>query len=151
MKAESRRRGAYEQVAGECIAARVRLMNRVVTSPCDEALRPHGLRVSQVNILIAIACGEERRPAGVCRALRLERSTLGRDVELMKGKGWPESEPTDGGRNQVLRLTPAGHELLARARPAWEEAQAEVETIRRLSAKLGLAQGGDRDVEGATR
>ena len=43
------------RVARECIAVRVRLINRVITALYDEALRPHGLRVSQANILVAVA------------------------------------------------------------------------------------------------
>src|SRR3954451_12375489 len=43
--------GLVDRIAGECIAVRVRLINRVVTAIYDEALRPFGLRVSQANIL----------------------------------------------------------------------------------------------------
>ena len=64
----------------------------------------------------------------------------------MKNKGWLESDPPDGGRNQVLRLTPAGLELLAAAKPAWETAQAEtkrrigdagVSALRTIASRLG--------------
>lgn len=88
----------------------------------------------------------EARPTAVCRLLRLEKSTLSRDVEVMKGKGWLESDPPAGGRNQVLRVTPAGMELLDRCRPAWESAQAEarlligdpgVDAVWQIAAKLG--------------
>ena len=43
-----------DRVAGECIAVRVRLINRVITALYDAALRPHGVRVSQGNILVAV-------------------------------------------------------------------------------------------------
>ena len=46
---------AIGRVAGECIAVRVRLINRVISALYDEAMRPHGLRVSQGNILVAVA------------------------------------------------------------------------------------------------
>ncbi len=134
-------------VASECIAVRVRLINRVVTGIYDQALRPHGLRVSQGNILIAVARLDAARPGDVCRLLRLEKSTLSRDVEVLKGKGWLESDPPTGGRNQVLRVTAAGHDLLDRCRPAWEAAQAEagrlvgapgIEALREIATKLGF-------------
>src|SRR6516162_3196973 len=41
--------------AGECIAVRLRLVNRVVTNLYDAALRPLGLKVSQLNILVVTA------------------------------------------------------------------------------------------------
>ncbi len=126
---------------------RVRLINRVVTAIYDEALRPHGIRVSQVNILVAVARMGEARPADVCRVLRLEKSTLSRDVEVMKARGWLESDPAAGGRHQVLRITAQGLDILARSRPAWESAQDEarrligdpgVAALRQVAARLGL-------------
>jgi DNA-binding MarR family transcriptional regulator len=146
--------GWADRIAGECVAVRVRLINRVVTAIYDEALRPHGIRVSQGNILVAVARkgGGGARPADVCRLLRLEKSTLSRDVEVMKGKGWLESDPPAGGRNQVLRVTPAGLALLAASFPAWESAQAEatrligdqgVDALRRVAARLGGWTAGD--------
>ncbi len=148
MKRHVTESGRLDQVASDCIAGRVRLINRVVTAIYDEALRPLGLRVSQGNILVAVGRRGEARPSEVCRFLRLEKSTLSRDVEVMKDKGWLESDPPAGGRNQVLRVTPAGLDLLDRARPAWESAQAEarlligdpgVEALRQIAAKFGYA------------
>jgi DNA-binding MarR family transcriptional regulator len=152
MKRRNTDPGLVDRIAGECTAVRVRLINRVVTAVYDEALRPFGLRVSQANILVAVARRGEVRPADVCRMLRLEKSTLSRDVEVMKGKGWLESDPPSGGRNQVLRVTAAGRELLARSGPAWESAQAEAErliggpgvgALREIAAKLGLGATDD--------
>ena len=146
MKRDVTRPALIDRVASDCIAVRVRLINRVVTAIYDEALRPHGIRVSQGNILVAVARMGEARPAEVCRLLRLEKSTLSRDVEVMKGKGWLESDPPSGGRNQVLRITSEGLDLLARSQPAWEAAQAEarqligdsgVDALRQIAAKLG--------------
>ncbi len=54
-----------DRVASDCIAARVRLINRVVTAIYDDALRPHGLRVSQGNILVAVGRKGQARPAVV--------------------------------------------------------------------------------------
>ena len=135
-----------ERVSTECIAVRVRIINRVLTAVFDEALRPFGLRVSQANILVAVARMREARPSDVCRVLRLEKSTLSRDVEVMKRQGWLESDPPTGGRNQKLRLTAIGLDLLARSRPAWETAQARAklligdpgaEALGQISRKIG--------------
>ena len=136
-----------DRVASECIAARVRLINRIISAVYDEALRPHGLRISQANILVCVGRLGEVRAAEICRLLQLERSTLSRDVEIMKRKGWLRSEPPGGGRNHVLRVTPRGLKLLARSYPDWESAQAEaarligepgVAGLRRIAEKLGF-------------
>ena len=42
-------------MAKECIATRVRLLNRVVTKAYDDCLRPLGLRTAQQTILVAIS------------------------------------------------------------------------------------------------
>jgi DNA-binding MarR family transcriptional regulator len=136
-----------DRMVRECIAVRVRLINRVISALYDEALRPFGLRISQANILAAVARMGESRPADVSRILRIEKSTLSRDVELMKQKGWLESEPPTGGRNQTIRLTPQGMELLDGIRPSWEKAQAESKlligengeaSLRQIAGRLGF-------------
>jgi DNA-binding MarR family transcriptional regulator len=141
-----------DRVVSECIAVRVRLINRVVTAIYDEALRPHGLRVGQGNILVAVARMGETRPAAICRMLRIEKSTLSRDVELMKKNGWLEADPPTGGRNQTIRVTIEGLKLLERSKPSWEKAQAEaklligadgVEALSRIAARLGLGKPAD--------
>ena len=42
-------------IAHECLASRIRLLNRLVTAAYDTALRPHGLRIGQLNLLVSIA------------------------------------------------------------------------------------------------
>ncbi len=128
---------AINRIAQDCIAVRVRLINRAVSTLYDEALRPYGLRISQVNLLVGIASQGEVRPTDLCRALRIEKSTLSRDVELMKRQGWVESAPPHGGKNQILRLTPQGLHLLEATVPAWEAAQAKA---TELLGELGVAQ-----------
>jgi len=131
-------------MARECIAVRLRLINRVITGLYDEALRPFGLRISQANILAAIAHAGEVRPVEVSRILRIEKSTLSRDVELMKRNGWVESDPPTGGRNHTLRLTPEGTNLLGRIRPSWEKAQADVKLMIGEDGEAALGQMASR-------
>src|SRR5262249_4473988 len=98
---------AADQMAGECIAVRVRLINRVITALYDEAFRPFGLGVTKANTPAATAHRGDPRPAEVSRILRIEKSTLSRDVDLLKRNGWVETDPPTGGRTQTVRLTPA--------------------------------------------
>jgi DNA-binding MarR family transcriptional regulator len=127
-------------MARECIAVRVRLINRVITALYDEALRPFALRISQANILSAISYMGKVRPAEVSRILRIEKSTLSRDVELMKQRGWLESEPPSGGRNQMIRLTADGKKLLGDIQPSWEKAQAEAKRLIGEDGEAALYQ-----------
>ena len=118
-----------DQVAGECIAVRMRMLNRFITNIYDDALRPLDLKVSQMNILVAAAKMGTARPAAVCEHLHLDVSTLSRNVERMKRRGWLEVVPDEDGRSQPFRLTPQGRKLLEKAIPAWSEAQQQVTTV----------------------
>ena len=115
-----------DQVAGECIAVRMRMLNRVITNIYDDALRSLDLKVSQMNILVAAGKMGTARPIEVCHHLHLDVSTLSRNVERMKARGWLEVVPDEDGRSQPFRLTPQGRKLLEKAVPAWSEAQQQV-------------------------
>lgn len=122
---------SIDTIARTCIAVRLRLLNRVVTSFYDDALRPLGLKVSQLNILIVTARLRLARPAEVCDILQLDTSTLSRNVKPLQAHGWLEVVPDEDGRAQPFRLTPKGKRLIEKAVPAWEEAQ------RRATELLG--------------
>ena len=112
-----------ETIARSCIAVRLRLLNRVVTNFYDEALRPVGLKVSQLNILIVTAKLGLARPAQVCEILQLDVSTLSRNVKPLQTHDWLEVVPDEDARAQPFRLTPQGKRLIEKAVPAWEQAQ----------------------------
>src|SRR5690348_12188858 len=79
-----------DKVAGECVAVRLRMLNRVITNIYDNALRPLDLKVSQMNILVAAAKLGTARPLEVCQYLHLDVSTLSRNVDRMRARGWLE-------------------------------------------------------------
>src|SRR3954453_7743292 len=115
-----------DKIASECVAVRLRMLNRVVTNIYDDALRPLDLKVSQMNILVAAAKMGTARPIDVCEYLHLEVSTLSRNVERMKTRGWLEVVANEDGRSQPFRLTPQGGKLLEKAVPAWSQGQQRV-------------------------
>jgi len=118
-----------DTIAAECIAVRMRMLNRDVTNLYDDALRPLGLKVSQMNILVAAANMGTARATEVCERLHLDVSTLSRNVERMKARGWLEVVPDEDGRAQPFRLTAEGNKLLERAIPAWNKAQLRAKTL----------------------
>jgi DNA-binding MarR family transcriptional regulator len=82
-----------------------------------------------MNILVAAAKMGTARPLEVCEYLHLDVSTLSRNVERMKARGWLEVVPDEDGRSQPFRLTPKGRKLLEKAVPAWSEAQRQVKQV----------------------
>jgi DNA-binding MarR family transcriptional regulator len=138
-----------DAIARTCIAVRLRLLNRVVTNLYDDALRPLGLKVSQLNLLVVTAKLGLARPARVCEILQLDPSTLSRNVERMRARGWLEVVPGADARTQPFLLTAQGKRLLERAVPAWKQAQQQacellgedgVALLTRTAGKLGMPQ-----------
>lgn len=121
----AKRTPSVDDVARECVAVRLRMLNRVITKLYDDALRPMGVKVSQMNILVATAKLGLARPAAVCEILQLDASTLSRNVERMRARGWLEVVPGEDARTQPFQLTAAGRKLLERTIPAWHKAQHE--------------------------
>jgi DNA-binding MarR family transcriptional regulator len=138
---------AIGAIARTCIAVRLRLLNRVVTNLYDDALRPLGLKISQLNVLVVTAKLGLAQPTKVCDLLQLDPSTLSRNVERMRAKGWLEVVPGADARTQPFRLTAQGKRLLERAVPAWEQAQQQatellgedgVALLNATASKLGM-------------
>jgi DNA-binding MarR family transcriptional regulator len=138
-----------DTIAKTCVAVRLRLLNRVVTGFYDEALRPLGLKVSQLNILIVTAKLGLARPARVCEILQLDTSTLSRNVKPLQAHGWLEIVPEKDARAQPFRLTAQGKRLIEKAVPAWQEAQRQatgllgdegVALLDKVAKKVGMAQ-----------
>jgi DNA-binding MarR family transcriptional regulator len=143
---------SIDAIARDCLAVRVRLLNRVITNLYDAALRPLGLKVSQMNVLVVAAKLGLARPAQVCHILHLDASTLSRNVERLRIKGWLEIVPDDDGRSQPFRVTPEGRHVLEAAIPVWQEAQRQasailgaqgVEWLRAATRTLGLGPAGE--------
>src|SRR5438093_4116450 len=122
---------SIDTIAKTCIAVRLRLLNRVVTNFYDDALRPLGLKVSQLNVLTVTARLGLARPAKVCDILQLDASTFSRNVKPLQAHGWLEVVPDEDARAQPFRLTPQGKRLIEKAVPVWEQAQ------RRAAELLG--------------
>src|SRR5215813_13879516 len=143
---------SIDTISRKCIAVRLRLLNRVVTNLYDDALRPLGLKVSQLNILIVTAKLGLARPVQVCEVLQLDASTLSRNVKPLQAHGWLEVVPEEDARAQPFRLTLQGKRLIEKAVPAWEQAQRQatdllgnegIALLDRAARKLG-ALGANR-------
>ena len=122
-------KSTVETIASECLAVRIRLLNRTVTNIFDEALRPLKVKVSQLNVLMVVAKLGPISPGGVARRLSMEKSTVSRNVERMRTRGWLKVSEGDSGRKQVLELGSNGRRLIEKSLPFWKKAQAQAEAL----------------------
>jgi DNA-binding MarR family transcriptional regulator len=138
---------AIDTVSSNCISARLRMLNRVVTNLYDEALRPLGMKASQFNVMVVTAKLVLAQPKKVCEILQMDTSTLSRNVERMRAKGWLEVLSGEDARKQPFRLTALGENLLKKAVVAWQEAQKKaqellgqdgVSLLTKMAGKFGM-------------
>ena len=102
-----------------------------------------------MNVLVVTARLGQAQPAQVCDLLQLDPSTLSRNVERMRAKGWLEVVPAEDARTHPFRLTTQGRRLLERAVPAWEQAQSQateflgqdgIALLSKAASTLGMPQ-----------
>jgi DNA-binding MarR family transcriptional regulator len=109
-----------------CTCFNLRKVTRRVTSFYDAALKPCGLKVTQMTLLTAIRVLEPVTIQRLAKAIVLDRTTLSRNVSLLNKKGMLAMEPGDALRTRKLSLTEQGHTALVAAFPLWQAAQSEI-------------------------
>ena len=117
-----------QQMSQECVARRLRQVNRTVTRLYDEALRPYGLSVNQLNILAVVISEQQIRPGQLGQALGMEKSTVSRTVDRMVSKNWLKVAQGQDSRTQLLTVTGKGRQLLLLVTPVWDTLQAGILT-----------------------
>jgi DNA-binding MarR family transcriptional regulator len=123
---------AARTIATECNCMSLRQASRLVSKLYDEALRPMGLQVSQLTVLVAAAmAGEKGASIGhIADALGLDRTTLTRNLRPLEKEGWLRvaRDPTDA-RARIVLLTRAGERTIERAFPLWEQSQKRLRSL----------------------
>jgi DNA-binding MarR family transcriptional regulator len=134
-----------ERMARECVGNQLRLLSRVVTGIYERELRPLKLTASQMVILALTAQQGRVLSVELSKTLKMDASTVSRNVERMRARGWLEQVPGKDERSRPFRLTASGKKMLRDASAAWEKAQAQavglvgdegVALLRRMSKEL---------------
>ena len=144
---KDRTRKLASEVVDDCVATRLRLATRIITRVYDDALRPFGLTVSQMALLALAADNGALRQSDVGAQLQLDDSTLSRNLERMRAKGWIEEVAEADARVHTHQLTEAGRSLLEQTIPPWRAAQRRakellgasgIESLRRFARENGF-------------
>lgn len=120
-----------------CACHRIRMAARAVTRSYDEALRPVGLRATQVSVLAAIAVEGALSITALARLIGMDRSTLTRNLAPLEKEGLLTLGDEGWRRSRMLKITTRGRSRLQQAAPLWEAAQ------RRLKQELGNQRWSD--------
>lgn len=120
-------RALSSDIAARCAGFSLRRASRAITQHFDHALASAGLRTTQFTLLAALALAGPVSTNEIAEALVIDRTTLTRNMRLLRDAGLVETQPGRSGREQRLLLTPAGRETLAQAIPLWRAAQGAIE------------------------
>ncbi len=112
----------------QCLCSTARAATRELTRRYDEALRPAGLRTTQLSLLSRLADEGPLPVTQLAARLGLDRTSLTRELQCSSRGTSPRSIAAADRRSRVVSLTTAGSELLAAAWPRWEQAQADALT-----------------------
>jgi len=106
-----------------CLCANVRRAALALTSRYDEALAPHGLKVTQFSLLHAVKRHGTPNLTALSEATGLDRSTLGRNLRVLEVLGFVSLAAGEDQRDRVVALTAGGRERLRAGTKAWGAVQ----------------------------
>ena len=116
-----------DYIAQNCAAIRTRKAARIVSRYYDEALRPLGIKNTQLSLLVAIKMGTPDSISAFANLMGIERTTLTRNLQLLGKKGLIEVGPEGYRRARAMRLLPLGQSILEKSLPLWQQAQDVIE------------------------
>ncbi len=116
-----------------CMCGSFRRTARALAQLYDEALRPAGLRNTQMTILQALERTREVTQGRLGEILAMDSTSLTRTLAIMRKEGWIAERRGTDKRERWLSLSKAGATKLKAATGRWDKVQA------RLREKLGPA------------
>jgi DNA-binding MarR family transcriptional regulator len=135
-------------IAATCAGFNLRRASRAVTQHFDHALAPLGLRTTQFTLLGALALAGPVSTNELSQGLVVDRTTLTRNLSLLREAGLVERQRPATGREIRFVLSDAGRETLARAVPVWQAAQRGIEEAFGASRWPAMVAELDRLVHG---
>jgi len=117
-----------------CTNLKLRQLSRAVTRHYDAYVAPLGLKNTQYSLLSHVVRLGPIRPGDLARHMRLDASTLTRNLQPLLAQGWVALGPGDDARSRLVEATESGQAKRAEAQRAWKQAQLA------LNARLGPAQ-----------
>jgi DNA-binding MarR family transcriptional regulator len=136
-----------------CTSYKLRQLTRRVGREYDAVLAATGLKTSQYSLLSCLTNDGPQRPADLAAQMRLDASTLTRNLQPLAAQGWVTIGPGEDQRSRLVTLTDAGRAKRAEAQRSWKTAQVALNTrlgperVARLHALiddcLALLEGAD--------
>ena len=124
-----------------CTNFKLRQLMRRVAQHYDAEVGKSGLKTTQYSLLShALALGPVR-PVDLARAMKIDASTLTRNLRPLIDAGWLELGPGADGRSRLVSGTRAGRDKRQEAQRRWRVAQEGINQMlgaRRVAQLHGL-------------
>ena len=120
-------RKIYDKQPAICNCINLRRASQSLTEVYDKILAPSGLKISQFLLLKNIKSLGPVSVSSLALEIRLDRTTIVRNLKPLEEKDLVIDTATKGARNRQLKLTDKGLEILQIAAPLWVEAQNFIE------------------------
>ena len=115
-----------------CTNFKLRQLMRQVAQHYDAELGKSGLKSTQYSLLSHVYKLGPLRPGALAAAMKMDASTLTRNLRPLIDAGWLLMTPGADGRSRQVVLTEAGRAKRQAAQRDWKVAQ------QRLNAQLGV-------------
>ena len=115
-------------VRDHCLCLHAQRTARALARRFDVAFRDLGLTNGQFSLMMALNRPSPPGMGAVAALLAMDRTTLTAALKPLARRGLVATarDPNDG-RSRLLRLTPAGRALLAKAVPIWIDHHGQIE------------------------
>ncbi len=117
-----------------CTNLKLRQLTRAVTRHYDAYVAATGLKNTQYSLLSHVVLLGPIAPGELASRMKLDASTLTRNLQPLVAQGWLEIGPGADARSRVVTATPAGRDKRVEGQRAWKQAQLA------LNARLGVAR-----------
>jgi len=115
-------------VRDSCLCLHVQRAARALARHFDNALRPLGLTNGQFSLMMSLNRPEAPTIGAVASLLAMDRTTLTAALKPLRRRSLIKiTTDHHDHRTRLLKLTPKGRELLARAVPVWTSSHTAVE------------------------
>jgi DNA-binding MarR family transcriptional regulator len=134
-----------QQIGQLCACFNLRRATRAVTQLYDTILRPAGLRTTQFTLLNAVRLQAPVTIRRLAVSVVMDRTTLTRDLRPLEQQRLVSIETGEDRRERKVDLTAKGAQVITRALPLWQKAQAHIaqglgqERLQRLLEDLAAA------------
>lgn len=106
-----------------CTNLKLRQLSRAVTRHYDAYVAASGLKTTQYSLLTHVVMFGPIRPSDLAHRMRLDASTLTRNLQPLIAQGWVVQGPGDDARSRLIEATETGRAKRSEGQRVWKQAQ----------------------------